>query len=83
MAGVGLAPRRSMAAEDIRNLKPWTRQQCRALGGRLDRDVVVRLLPGRAFDLVLLVPQRREAIERAHDLADRFGGDVRVECCRF
>src|SRR5215813_14035915 len=29
MAGVGLAPRRSMAAEDIRNLQPWTRQQRR------------------------------------------------------
>jgi hypothetical protein len=29
--------------------------------------------------LVLLGPQRREAVERAHDLADRIGGDARVE----
>src|SRR5258706_13540611 len=26
MAGIGLAPRRSMAAEDIRNLQRWTGQ---------------------------------------------------------
>ena len=34
MAGIGLAPCRTMIAEDIRNLQPWTRQQRRALGGR-------------------------------------------------
>src|SRR5215472_4935800 len=35
MAGIGLAPCLAMAAEDIRNLQPWTCQQRRALGGRL------------------------------------------------
>ena len=61
MAGVGLAPRRSMAAEDIRNLQPWTLQQRPALGGRLDLD----LLLGLVLDPVLVESQRREAIERA------------------
>ena len=75
MAGVGLAPRRSMAAEDIRNLQPWTLQQRPALGGRLGASLVL--------DLVLLEPQRREAIKRAHDLTDRVGGDARVERRRF
>src|SRR5262252_1686236 len=50
MAGVGLAPRRSMAAEDIRNLQLWTCQQRRALGGRLG----LGLLLGLVLDLVLL-----------------------------
>src|SRR5262244_3486374 len=67
MAGVGLAPRRSMAAEDIRNLQPLTRQRRRASGWRLDLDRVVSLLLGRVFGVVRLGPQRREAIERAHD----------------
>jgi hypothetical protein len=35
MASVGFTPRRSMAAEDIRDLQPWTRHARRALGGRL------------------------------------------------
>ena len=83
MAGIGLAPCLAMAAEDIRNLQPWTCQQRRALGGRLVFGLVVRLLLGRVFGLILFGPQRREAIERAHDLADRFGGDTRVERCRF
>src|SRR5262250_1519988 len=79
MAGVGLAPRRSMASEDIRNLQPWTRQQRRASGWRLGLGLVVSLLLGRVFGVVLLEPQRREAIERAHDLADRVGSDARIE----
>ena len=79
MAGVGLAPRRSMAAEDIRNLQPWTLQQRPALGGRLD----LGLLLGLVLDLVLLGPQWLEAVEWAHDLADRVGGDARVERCRL
>src|SRR5258706_308959 len=79
MAGVGLAPRLAMAAEDIRNLQLWTCQECRALGGRLSLGLVLSLPLGRVFGLVLLGPQRRETVERAHDLADRVGGDARVE----
>jgi hypothetical protein len=47
MAGVGLAPRRSMAAEDIRNLQPWMLEQRRASGWRLDLGLV-----GRVFGVV-------------------------------
>ena len=79
MAGVGLAPRRSMAAQDIRNLQLWTYQERRALGGRLGLGLVLSLRLGRVFGLVLLGPQRRETVERAHELADRVGGDARVE----
>src|SRR6266850_8515860 len=87
MAGVGLAPRPAMAAEDIRNLQLWTSQERRALGGRLGLgllfglvlDLVLDRALDLALDLALLGPQRREAIERAHDLADRVGGDARVE----
>src|SRR5215469_8806699 len=81
MAGIGLAPCLAMAAEDIRNLQPWTCQQRRALGGRLAVRVVVSILLGRVFGLVLLGPQWLEAVERAHDLADRVCGNVRVERC--
>ena len=63
MAGIGLAPCRSMAAQDIRDLQLWSCQERRALGGRL----------------VFLDMQRREAIERAHDLADGIGGDTGIE----
>src|ERR1700689_4619722 len=35
MAGIGLAPRRTMAAEDIRDLQRRTRHEGRASGGRL------------------------------------------------
>src|SRR5499427_10515811 len=87
MAGVGLAPRRAMAVEDIRNLQLWTRQRRRASGWRLDLGLFVSLLLGRVFgvvlDLVRLGPQRREAVERAHHLTDRVGGDARVERCRL
>jgi hypothetical protein len=67
MAGVGFTPRRSMAAENIRDLQPWTRHPRRASGGRL----------GLGF--ILLGAQRRETIQRAHDVADRVGGDAGVE----
>jgi hypothetical protein len=75
MAGVGLAPRRAMAAEDIRNLQLWTYQERRALGGRFGLGLLLDLV----LDLILLGPQRRETVERAHDLTDRVGGDARVE----
>ena len=67
MAGVGFTPRRSMAAENIRDLQPWTRHPRRASGGRLGLGFI---LPGR---------QRRETIQRAHDLTDRVGSDAGVE----
>jgi hypothetical protein len=67
MAGIGFAPCRSIAAEDIRDLQSWTRHASRALGGRL------------VFGLVHLGHQRSEAIQRAHDLADGVGGDAGVE----
>ena len=60
---VGLAPRRSVVTEDIRdfqNRPPHDRRGlCRRLG-------VSRL-------------QRGQAIQRAHDVADGVGGDARVE----
>src|SRR5262249_6569904 len=79
MAGIGLAPCLAMAAEDIRNLQPWTCQQRRALGGRLS----LGFLLGLVLDLVLLGPQWREAIKRAHDLTGPVGGDPGVERRRF
>ena len=74
MAGIGFTPRRSMAAEDIRDLQRRARHARRALGGRL----VLGLFFGLVL-LVLLGHQRSETIQRAYDLADRVGGDVRVE----
>src|SRR6266478_1133748 len=59
MAGVGLAPRLAMAAEDIRNLQLWTCQLCRASGWRLSLGLVFSLLLGRVFGLILVGPQRR------------------------
>jgi len=79
MASIGLAPRLALAAEDIRNLQLWTCQERRALGGQPGLGLVFSLLLGRVFGLVLLGQQRCEAIERAHDLADRVGGDARIE----
>ena len=71
MAGVGFTPRRSMAAENIRDLQRRARHARRALGGRL------------VLGLVLLGHQRSETIQRAHDLADGVGGDAGVERCRI
>src|SRR5437763_346987 len=45
MAGIGFAPRRSMAAEDIRNLQRRTRHASRALGGRLSLLELQRCAP--------------------------------------
>src|SRR5260370_42626335 len=74
MAGVGLAPRLAMAAEDIRNLQLWTCQERRALGGRLGLGLLFSLRLGRGFGLVVLGPQRGEAIETAHELPAPVGG---------
>jgi hypothetical protein len=67
MAGIGCAPCRTMVAEDVRNLQRRARHARCTLGGRL------------VLGFTLLGHQRCETIQRAHDLADRVGGDVGVE----
>ncbi len=67
MAGIGLPPRRSMAAENIRDLQRRARHARGGLGGR------------RVLGLVLFDHQRSEVIQRAHDLADRVGSDVGIK----
>src|SRR5258708_35492573 len=62
MAGVSLPPRRSVAAEDIRDLESGTDHASRALGRRLGP----------------LGGQQRETIERADDRADHVGGNLSV-----
>ena len=57
VTAVGMTPRGPVGAEDIRDLKSWTGHVCRRLLRR-------RLGPR---------PQRRQAIEWAHDRADRVG----------
>ena len=44
MTGVGLAPRRSVLAEDVRDLQCWTRHRRRGSGGRLATPL--GLVPG-------------------------------------
>jgi hypothetical protein len=51
MAGVGSAPRRSMAAKNIRDLQAWTRHASRALGGRLSLLEFAGDMLQRAHDL--------------------------------
>ena len=60
---LALTPRRSMVAEDVRDLQRWTGHGTAAL----------RRAARSSSSL------QREALERAHDLADRVGGDVGVE----
>jgi len=62
---VDLTPRRSVAAEDIRDFQSGTEHGLRALRHWLGP----------------LGCQRRETIERAHDRADHVGGHLRVERC--
>jgi hypothetical protein len=63
VAGVGLAPRRSVVAEDIRDLQNRTPHDRRGLCGRLVTSGL----------------QRGQAIQRAHAVLDGVGGDARVE----
>ena len=63
VAGVGFAPRRSVVAEDIRDLQNRTPHDRRGLCGRLVTSGL----------------QRDQAIQRAHDVPDGVGGDARVE----
>jgi hypothetical protein len=51
MAGVGSAPRRSMVAEDIRDLQGWTRHLSRVSGGRLTSLELAGDMLQRAHDL--------------------------------
>jgi hypothetical protein len=51
MAGVGFAPRRSMAVENIRDLQCRTRHPRRALGGRLGLLDLAGDMLQRAHDL--------------------------------
>jgi len=44
VTGVGLAPRRSVLAEDVRDLQRWTRHRRRGSGGRLTTPL--GLVPG-------------------------------------
>lgn len=46
MTGIGFAPRRSVLAEDIRDLQRWTRHSSRVSGGRLALPPNLGLLPG-------------------------------------
>ena len=63
MAGIGPAPCRAVAAEDVRDLQRWTRHASRVLSGRF----------GALLELA------RNAIERAHYLVDGVGGDAGVK----
>ena len=71
MAGIGLTPSRPVVAENVRDLQRWARHARCTLGGRL------------VLGFTLLGHQRCETIKRAHDLADRVGGDAGVERRRF
>jgi hypothetical protein len=65
VTAVGMTPRGTVVAEDVRDLQRWTAHVGR-LRGRL-------VLPLRH--------QWREPVERAHDLADDVGGDMGVARC--
>src|SRR5260221_9527475 len=66
MAGIGLAPCRSMAAENIRDLQRWTWQ---------GREPLCRRL---VFPALGLLARPRQQVERAVDAGDHAGGDARV-----
>jgi len=69
-----------MAAEDILKPPAWTCQERRALRRQLEPwpSFLVSCLVASLVSS-FLGPQRRETVERAHELADRVGGDARVE----
>jgi hypothetical protein len=70
VTGIGLAPCRSVIAEDIRNLQCRTGQDRRPLC----RWLVRLILPALLGLLVLL----RQQVERALDRRDDAGGDMRI-----
>jgi len=63
VTAVGMTPRGPVVAEDVRDLQSWT--------GHLG--------PLRWRLVLLLRHQRREPLERAHDLTDDVGGHLGVE----
>ena len=71
MAGIGLAPCRSMAAEDIRDLQRWTGH---------GREPLCRRL---VFPALGLLARLRQPVERALDASNHAGGDARIARCRI
>ena len=63
VTAVGMTPRGPVVAEDVRDLQSWT--------GHLGPPLRWRLV-------LLLRHQRREPVERAHDLTDDVGGHLGV-----
>ena len=59
MAGIGVAPCRTMAAEDIRDLQSWARHERRAsAGGRLSLSFTAMCSSGLMTSLIVLVATR-------------------------
>jgi hypothetical protein len=65
--GIGTTPRRSVVAEDIRDLQCWTRHRCGLLGRRLLFPVLLGLLA-----------RLRQQVEGALDAGDHAGGNAGV-----
>src|SRR6202022_3776146 len=65
VTAVGMTPRGSVVAEDVRDLQSWT--------GHVD--------PLRWRLVLLLRHQWRESVQRAHDLTDDAGGHMGVARC--
>ena len=75
MAGIGLTPCRSMAAEDIRDLQRRTGHR----RGRLRRRLVVlAYIELLARVLLGLLARQRQQVEGALDARDHAGGDAGV-----
>ena len=72
--GVGSAPRRPMAAEDIRDLQRWTGHG----RGLLRRRRVFR---GLLWGFPGLLARLRQQVERAVDAGDHAGGVVVTQKC--
>src|SRR5437588_2117682 len=70
--GIGRTPRRSVVAEDIRDLQLRTGHRCGSLRRRLGFLAAVLRF---AWSLALWL---RQPVERARDGGDRAGGDVEI-----
>jgi hypothetical protein len=79
VTGIGSTPRRTVAAEDIRDLQRWTGHRRGRLGGRrLGAGRLAILLRGFLLRLFGLLARLRQQIERARDVGDHAGGDPGV-----